>query len=128
MFANFSSALSIERENVMFMQRAIICTARGPGLPLIGHWITILGSHWPGRASLNITSLACGGTSPASHFSCSVTARLREGDPPASSEERSDDSRHAEKGPAPSEAERTQAACVAEHGPTQCATFVIMSE
>ena len=46
MFANFSSALSIERENVMFMQRAIICTAPGNGLPLIGHCITILGSDW----------------------------------------------------------------------------------
>ena len=82
----------------------------------------------PGRQYPNITSLACGGTSPASHFGCSVRARQREGDPPASSEERSDDNRNAEKGPAPSEAERTQAACVAEHGPTQCATFVIMSE
>ena len=70
----------------------------------------------PGGASLNITSLACGGTSPASHFSCIVTARLREGDPPASSGERSGDNRNAEKGPAPSEAERTQAACVAGEG------------
>ena len=70
----------------------------------------------PGGQYPNITSLACGGTSPASHSSCSVRARLREGDPPASSEERSDDNRKAEKGPAPSEAERTQAACVAGEG------------
>lgn len=71
MFANFSSALSIERENVMFMQRTITCTARGPGLPLIGHWITILGSHWP-----VLTVTVCNLHSLLSAFSRCITVSL----------------------------------------------------